>query len=143
MRVRARLEGPNARLPAYQTAGSAGCDVHAAEDIDLPKGVPTMVRTGLFLEVPEGYECQVRSRSGLASKGVIVLNSPGTLDSDYRGELRVLLYYVGPDETHYVLARDRIAQLVFSPVVQARFELVDELPATDRGAGGFGSTGVG
>jgi dUTP pyrophosphatase len=101
-----------------------------------------MVGTGLFLEVPEGYECQCRPRSGLAARhGITVLNSPGTIDSDYRGENMVLLVNHS-DKDFKVEKGMRIAQFVFSPVVQAQFEEVDELSATSRGAGGFGSTGV-
>lgn len=101
-----------------------------------------MVSTGLFLEVPEGYECQVRPRSGLAAKhGVTVLNAPGTLDSDYRGELKILLYNAGRVSFPFGVG-DRIAQLVFAPVEQAAFYEVENLSETDRGGGGFGSTGV-
>lgn len=127
--------------PAYQTAGSAGCDVVASSDALIYPGKRYLVPTGLFLEVPCGYECQVRPRSGLALKhGVTVLNSPGTIDSDYRGEVCVLLYNAG-DEPFEVKPGDRIAQLIFAPVTRAEFELVDELSDTERGTGGFGSTG--
>jgi len=129
-------------VPAYQTPGSAGCDVQASEKKTVPARGIAIVGTGLFLEVPSGYECQVRPRSGLAAKhGVTVLNAPGTLDSDYRGELRVIL--ANHSDTDFEIeAGDRIAQLVFAPVVQAQFELADELSETKRGSGGFGSTGV-
>lgn len=129
-------------LPAYQTAGSAGCDVQASEKKTVPARGYATVGTGLFLEVPSGYECQVRPRSGLAAKhGVTVLNAPGTLDEDYRGELKVIL--VNHSDVDYPIEPgDRIAQLVFAPVVQAGFVVADELSETKRGAGGFGSTGV-
>lgn len=127
--------------PEYQTAGAAGCDVTSREQTWVMAGSYAMVMTGLFLEVPEGYECQIRPRSGLAAKhGITVLNSPGTLDSDYRGELIVILQNIS-EEDYLVQAGDRIAQLVFAPVVQAKFEVVEDLPQTNRGAGGFGSTG--
>lgn len=127
--------------PAYQTAGAAGCDVTSQEDVILRHGEVKVVSTGLFLEVPEGYECQVRPRSGLATKGVSVLNSPGTLDSDYRGELKVILYNV-MDQPFKINAGERIAQLVFAPVTRVEFEVVEELSKTERGEGGFGSTGA-
>ena len=129
-------------VPAYQTPGAAGCDVQASEKKTVPARGIASVGTGHFLEVPSGYECQVRPRSGLAAKhGVTVLNAPGTLDSDYRGELRVIL--ANHSDTDFEIeAGDRIAQLVFAPVVQAQFELADELSETKRGSGGFGSTGV-
>lgn len=132
------------REPVYSTDGAAACDVHAYENKTIPPGGKTMVRTGLFLEVPEGYECQVRPRSGLASKhGVTVMNSPGTVDSDYRGEMCVLLVNTS-DKPYRVLLADRIAQLVFAPVTRAKFELVmfDELSKTSRAEGGWGSTGT-
>lgn len=130
-------------VPAYQTPGSAGCDVQAAEEKILrAHGGTAIVSTGLFLEVPPGYECQVRPRSGLAAKwGITVLNAPGTLDSDYRGELKVILVNHGASD-YPINVGDRIAQLVFAPVVQAEFEVTDELSETNRGIGGFGSTGV-
>lgn len=130
--------------PIYSTPGSAACDIHAYENKTIPAGGKCMVRTGLFLEVPEGYECQVRPRSGLASKhGVTVMNSPGTVDSDFRGEMCVLL--VNTSTTAYrVTLHDRIAQLIFAPVTRAEFSLAayDELSKTTRGDGGWGSTGT-
>lgn len=129
-------------LPAYKTAGSAGCDVFAFRDVVIYPGSRCLVPTGLFLEIPVGYECQVRSRSGIAmSHGVIVLNSPGTIDSDYRGEVGVLLYNAG-DTPFEIRPGDRIAQLVFCPVTQVKFDVVDEIQQTERGSGGWGSTGV-
>ena len=101
-----------------------------------------MIKTGLFLEIPAGYECQVRPRSGLAlKKGITVLNAPGTIDADYRGEVGVILINLS-NESFTVENGERIAQLVFARFEQADFEVVDELTETDRGAGGFGSTGV-
>ena len=133
---------PSVPTPAYKTAGSAGCDVTASEDVVIKPGCSALVPTGLFLEVPPGYECQVRPRSGLAlSHGVTVLNSPGTIDSDYRGELQILLHNTSKLPVR-VEAGDRIAQFVFAPVIRGVFHEVDELSDTERGKGGWGSTGV-
>lgn len=133
--------GEGLPLPAYATAGAAGMDVVSAEDVVLAPGARHPVATGLSLGIPDGFEIQVRPRSGLALKhGITVPNTPGTIDSDYRGELKVLLINHGAEP--FVIARgDRIAQLVLAPVVQAAWDEVDELDATARGAGGFGSTG--
>jgi dUTP pyrophosphatase len=131
-------------LPAYETIASAGLDVRAniTESIELKPLERALVKTGLFLEIPVGYECQVRPRSGLAyKKGVSVLNSPGTIDADYRGEVGVILINMS-NETFVVENGERIAQLVFAKVEQAEWQEVTELSTTDRGAGGFGSTGV-
>jgi dUTP pyrophosphatase len=130
-------------LPEYQTAFSAGLDVRAAnpEAIVIAPGQRALIPTGLFLEIPEGYEVQVRSRSGLALKsGVYVLNSPGTIDADYRGEVGVILANAG-QELFTVHAGDRVAQLVLAPVSRLLWEQVSDLNASDRGPGGFGSTG--
>jgi len=128
-------------LPAYATAGAAGMDVLAAEDVTLAPGARHAVATGLALAIPPGFEIQVRPRSGLALKhGIGVPNAPGTIDSDYRGELKVILINHGADAFE-VLRGDRIAQLVLSPVVRATWLKVDELDETARGEGGFGSTG--
>jgi len=142
VRVRVKQKHPEVPIPVYQTPGSAGCDVCSAEEAIVPARGTCMVGTGLFLEVPEGYECQCRPRSGLAAKfGITVLNSPGTIDSDYRGENKVLL--INHSDNDFKVEKGmRIAQFVFSPVVQAEFDVVDELSETTRGAGGFGSTGV-
>lgn len=133
--------GEGLPLPAYATAGAAGMDVVSAEDVTLAPGARHAVATGLALAIPEGYEIQVRPRSGLALKhGISVPNTPGTIDSDYRGELKVILINLGAEP--FAIARgDRVAQLVLAPVVQAAWEEVAELDATERGAGGFGSTG--
>lgn len=131
-------------LPAYETIASAGLDVRANLDefIELKPLERVLVKTGLFLEIPVGYECQVRPRSGLAlKKGISVLNSPGTIDADYRGEVGVILVNLS-SEPFVIEDGERIAQLVFAKVEQASWEEVDELTTTDRGAAGFGSTGV-
>lgn len=129
-------------LPAYATSGAAGMDVLAAEDVTLAPGTRHAVATGLAVAIPHGYEIQVRPRSGLALKhGVTVPNTPGTIDSDYRGEVKVIMINHGA-EPFAILRGDRIAQLVLAPVVQASWLKVDELDETVRGAGGFGSTGV-
>ena len=138
----ARLpHGEDLPLPAYATPGAAGMDVVAAEDHDLAPGQRHAVATGFKLAIPDGYEIQVRPRSGLAFKhGVTVPNTPGTIDSDYRGELKILMINHGP-EPFPVRRGERIAQLVPAAVTKAEFDEVAELDATDRGAGGFGSTG--
>ena len=136
------LEGATA--PEYKTHGAAGADVCAflKEDIVLKPLEHALVPTGLFFEIPEGYEIQVRPRSGLAFKnGVTVLNTPGTIDSDYRGELKVLLINFG-SEAFSVKNGDRIAQIVVSPVTLGKFTKVESLSQTERGGKGFGSTGV-
>lgn len=128
-------------LPAYATDGAAGMDVLAAEDVVLQPGGRHAVATGLCVAVPDGYELQVRPRSGLALKhGISLPNTPGTIDSDYRGELKVILINLG-DFPFEVRRGDRIAQLVLAPVVRATWLKVDELDETTRGEGGFGSTG--
>ena len=133
--------GDGLPLPAYATDGAAGMDVCAAEDVELAPGGRHAVATGFALAIPEGYEIQVRPRSGLAFKhGISVPNAPGTIDSDYRGELKVLLINHGP-EIFSIARGDRVAQLVLAPVTRAAFTEVDDLDETARGAGGFGSTG--
>jgi len=138
--------GEGLAAPAYETPLAAGCDLRAAVGADAPvrlaPGERAMIPTGIAIALPEGYEAQARPRSGLAAKfGVTCLNAPGTIDADYRGELKVILINHGADE--FVVRRgDRIAQLVIAPVHQAAFEEVDALDETARGAGGFGSTGV-
>ncbi len=131
-------------LPCYKTSGAAGADVCAFVENPLVvnPGKCSLIPTGLFFEIPEGYEIQVRPRSGLAFKNsVTVINTPGTIDSDYRGELGVLLINHG-DKDFVVNNGDRIAQIIVAPVVQGIFEKVDSISETDRGSGGFGSTGV-
>jgi dUTP pyrophosphatase len=128
-------------LPRYETAGAAGLDLRADVDVALAPGERRLVPTGLAVEIPPGYEGQVRPRSGLAVRhGVGMVNAPGTIDSDYRGEIGVLLVNHGQVPVSFARG-ERIAQLVIAPVVQAELVLVDALSATDRGGGGFGSTG--
>jgi dUTP pyrophosphatase len=133
--------GEGLPLPAHATAGAAGMDVVSAEEVTIAPGARHAVATGLAMAIPQGYEIQVRPRSGLALKhGITVPNTPGTIDSDYRGELKVILINLGAEP--FAIARgDRVAQLVLAPVVQASWDEVAELDATERGAGGFGSTG--
>ena len=131
-------------LPQYATPQSAGVDLRAdtREDIVLPPLGRAMVPTGLYLEIPAGYEAQVRPRSGLAAKkGVTVLNSPGTIDADYRGEVRVILVNLSSDP-FTIVPGERIAQMVFARHEQVEWEEVDTLEESERGVGGFGSTGV-
>ena len=141
VRIKRLPHGHGLDLPAYATDGAAGMDVLAAENLTLKPGERHAVATGLAVAIPQGYEIQVRPRSGLALKhGITVPNTPGTIDSDYRGELKVILINHGADD--FAIARgDRIAQLVLAPVTQAAWEEVEELDDTARGAGGFGSTG--
>lgn len=141
VQVKRLAQGEGLALPAYATDGAAGMDVLAAEDVSIAPGARHAVATGLALAIPAGFEIQVRPRSGLALKhGISVPNAPGTIDSDYRGELKIILINHG--ETSFAIARgDRIAQLVLAPVVQAAWDEVETLDDTARGAGGFGSTG--
>ena len=147
MTIRIRLtrlpHGEGLPLPSYATPGAAGLDVVAAEDFDLHPGERHAVATGFKVAIPEGYEIQIRPRSGLAFKhGISVPNTPGTIDSDYRGELKVLLINHG-SEVFAIRRGERIAQLVPAAVTLAQFDEVEELCETARGAGGFGSTGHG
>ena len=129
-------------LPSYATPGAAGMDLRSSEALEIAPGEYASVGTGLYMEIPDGFEGQVRPRSGLALKhGVTLLNSPGTIDSDYRGEVRVLLINFGP-EPFTVNPGDRIAQIVFAPCVQLGIEERGQLSGSERSAGGFGSTGV-
>jgi len=139
---------PSIALPQYETAGSAGADIRAnfATDLrdsglTLAPGGRALIPTGVRIEIPNGYEVQVRPRSGLALKhGITIPNAPGTIDSDYRGPLGVILMNLGAEPFH-IAHGDRIAQMVIAPVVQAAFEVAADLSDTARGAGGFGSTG--
>lgn len=146
IRIKRLPHGVGLDLPRYETDLAAGCDVRAAvppsEPLTLAPGERAMVPTGLAIALPPGWEAQMRPRSGLAARhGVSCVNAPGTIDADYRGELKVILINHGAED--FVITRgDRIGQLVFAPVFQAAFEEVDELDNTARGAGGFGSTGV-
>ena len=141
--VKVLPHGEGLDLPHYATPGSAGCDLRAAIEAPLMilPGGRARVPTGIAVAIPPGHEGQVRMRSGLAhDKGLATLNAPGTIDSDYRGEIQVIIANLGSEPV--TLERgERIAQLVFAPVVQARFEKVEELPSSSRGEGGFGSTG--
>lgn len=133
--------GEGLALPGYATEGAAGMDVVSAEDVTIAPGARHAVATGLAMAIPPGFEVQVRPRSGLALKhGITVANAPGTIDSDYRGELKVILVNLG--DAHFAIRRgDRVAQLVLAPVTRASWLSVDELDDTVRGEGGFGSTG--
>ena len=130
-------------LPKYKTDGSSGLDLAANIDkqIEIHPGKSEIIPTGIAVAVPKNFEIQIRPRSGLAAKNnITVLNTPGTIDSDYRGEIKVILINLGNDD--FVIKNgDRIAQMVISPVIKTEFEIVDELPNTLRGLGGFGSTG--
>jgi len=143
--IRQLPHGQGLPLPAYQSAHAAGLDLLAAVPENAPlvlaPGEYAMVPTGLAIALPEGFEAQVRPRSGLAARhGVTVLNAPGTIDADYRGEIQVILINHGA-EPFAIRRGERIAQMVIAPVVQARLNPVDSLPDTGRGSGGFGSTG--
>jgi dUTP pyrophosphatase len=142
VKIKIRNESLNP-LPAYATEGSAGMDLRASltEEISLEPLERRLVPTGLFIELPEGYEAQIRPRSGLASKqGITCLNSPGTIDSDYRGEIKILLVNLS-DSLQVIQQGDRIAQMIVQKVERAIFEEVKELNTTARNHGGFGSTG--
>ena len=133
--------GEGLPLPAYATEHAAGLDVVAAEDVTLVPGARHAVATGFAIAIPEGYEVQVRPRSGLALKhGITCLNTPGTIDADYRGEVKIILANLGGEDFH-VVRGERIAQLVPAPVLRTVFREVSRIGETQRGAGGFGSTG--
>jgi dUTP pyrophosphatase len=145
VRIRRLPHGEGLTAPSYETAGAAGCDLRAAVDENEPMvlkpGARALVPTGLAMALPEGWEAQIRPRSGLAAKfGVTLVNAPGTIDADYRGEVKVILINLGGDD--FIIRRgERIAQMVIAPVYQAKFEEVALLDETTRGEGGFGSTG--
>lgn len=133
---------PDAVVPEYKTPGAAGADLYSVEDIDVPAGQIRAVKLGFSVAIPQGYEIQVRPRSGLALNHMVtVLNSPGTIDSDYRGEVKVLLANLS-QSTFRVSQGDRVAQAVVCAVPSAEYVVVPELDETSRGSGGFGSTGV-
>jgi dUTP pyrophosphatase len=143
IQVQVKKINQSAEIPKYMTTGSAGCDVKAClpQPLEILPGKRAAVPTGLAFGIPEGYEVQVRPRSGLSIKqGLTVVNSPGTIDSDYRGEVMVLMINLGAEPVR-LQHGDRIAQLVIKKVEQIQWESVDDLSQTDRGAGGFGSTG--
>ena len=140
--VRIRLEG-GAAPPFYASAHAAGADICAGiqNPVELQPGERTLIPTGMCIELPEGYEAQIRPRSGLAVRnGITVLNTPGTIDADYRGEIQIILINHGT-ESWTVHPGERIAQMVIQPVVRADFKVAEEISRTARGAGGFGSTG--
>lgn len=145
MNIQIKRCGPYAgNLPSYATTGSAGMDLHAAieEQLIIPAGGIVMVPTGIAIALPSGYECQVRSRSGLAAKsGVFALNAPGTIDSDYRGEIKVILANFSKQD-YIVQSQERIAQIVIAAYTIVEWNPVDDLTETERGTGGFGSTGI-
>lgn len=142
MNLKVKKLNENATIPAYQSDGASGFDLHASEVAEIKAGAVCAVKTGLAFEIPQGFEIQVRPRSGLAFKnGVSVLNTPGTIDSDYRGEVMVILFNFGK-EIFKIKKGDRIAQAVLSQIFQANLIVSDELDSTARGEKGFGSTGV-
>lgn len=133
----------NNPLPQYQTEGAVGFDLQANESTVIEPGQRDLISTGLYLSIPKGYEGQIRPRSGLAiNAGITVLNTPGTIDSDYRGEIKIILYNSSTNFTLNINPGDRIAQLVISPIQKVELEEVEELDSTERGEGGFGSTGI-
>jgi dUTP pyrophosphatase len=143
VKVKILGDASDVRLPAYQTEGAAGMDLHAClgEPLSLKAGEWAVIPTGLALSIPAGYEAQVRPRSGLASRhGITVLNSPGTIDSDYRGEVCIILINHGGKD-YSIEPGERIAQMIFAPVTRAALELSRELDTTERACGGFGHTG--
>ena len=133
----------NVSLPKYETSGSSGMDISAfiENNIEIKPGEKSVISTGFHLSIPKGFEVQIRPRSGLAAKkSISILNTPGTIDADYRGEIKVILINLGKEK--FIIENGmRIAQMVVCPIVQAEFEEVNELSTTDRGSGGFGSTG--
>jgi dUTP pyrophosphatase len=140
--VKQLSHGAGLPLPSYETVGAAGVDLRAAENMRLEPGQRCLMPTGIAIALPEDYEAQVRPRSGLAVKhGITVLNAPGTIDSDYRGEVKVPLINLGQDD--FVISRgDRVAQMVVAPVTRIKWEVTENLDATPRGSGGFGSSGT-
>jgi dUTP pyrophosphatase len=141
MKIKIKKLSKDAIIPSYQTEEAAGFDLHSIEEVVIKPNERKLIKTGLAFEIEKGYEVQIRPRSGIAfKKGVSVLNTPGTIDSDYRGEIKVLLINLG-EEDFKINIGDRIAQAVVAPVIHAQFEEVEELTDTKRGEGGFGSTG--
>lgn len=143
MNIRIKKLNESAILPSYQSTDAAGADLYACLEtpVIIPHGQVVMIPTGLSIEIPTGYEMQIRARSGLASKGLIIPNAPGTIDADYRGEIKILLLNLSGLEME-ITPKMRIAQAIISPIFQVTFEITDELSNTERGTGGFGSTGT-
>lgn len=142
MRLSLKILNPEAVVPQYATAGAAGFDLHSVEDVTLHPGETRLIKTGIAMSVPEGFEMQVRPRSGLSLKtNLRVANAPGTVDSDYRGEVCIIMTNTSMMTTERVKAGERVAQGVICPVYQVDFQVVDLLEETARGSGGFGSTG--
>ena len=143
-----KLEHFDSELPRYETSGAAGADIRASlpqelrsEGLVIEAGSRVLIPTGLAMQIPEGMEVQVRPRSGLSLKtSLLVVNSPGTIDCDYRGEVKIIMGNFG-NEPHVIKHGERVAQLVLAPVIQASFQVEESLDSTERGAGGFGSTG--
>ena len=139
--VKVKILNPDAIIPKYQTEEAAGFDLHSVEEKTVKAGEREVIKTGLAVALPKGYELQVRPRSGLALKnGITVLNTPGTVDSDYRWELMVILFNTSKED-FAVKKGERIAQAIIKEILQADFAVVEELDSTERGIGGFGSTG--
>lgn len=139
--VKINVKDNSVNIPEYATEGAAGVDLAAAAGGTIPPGGRMLVPTGLFIEIPKGWEGQIRPRSGLAIKhGITMLNSPGTIDSDYRGEICVIMFNSSAEPFSFAEG-DRVAQMVFAKVTKAKFEITETLSATERGEGGFGSTG--
>ncbi|MGC8764667.1 MAG: dUTP diphosphatase [Brevinematia bacterium] len=144
MKVKIKRLSQNAIIPEYHSSGAAGADIYAClnDDVVIMPMQISLIPTGIAVEIPEGYEIQIRPRSGLALKGIILTNAPGTIDSDYRGEIKVILANLGKE--HFVVRNhDRIAQMVLSKYERIEFLEVDGLTPSERGSGGFGSTGSG
>lgn len=142
LRIKREAGGEELELPSYQTAGAAGMDVRAAEDCTLKAGETKLVATGFSMAIPNGMEAQLRPRSGLALKhGITLLNSPATIDADYRGEVKVILTNLGREDFE-VSRGDRIAQIIIARVERVELQIVEELDETLRGSGGFGHTGI-
>lgn len=141
MKLKIKKLDPDLPTPHYATEGAAGIDLYAAQDASIMNWKTTLVPTGVAVEIPPGYEGQLRCRSGLGKKGVGIPHGLGTIDSDYRGEIGVVLAHLTADSLYDVKRGDRIAQLVIAPVVRADIEVVENLSETERGKGGFGHTG--
>lgn len=143
MKLKFKKIKPEAIIPKYQTSGASGFDLHSVENTPIPAGSTVVVSTGLATQVPYGYELQIRPRSGLSrDTGLIIKNSPGTIDSDYRGEIKIIFYNTGERYGHYINYGDRVAQGVLVPVIQATIEEAEELDETERQDRGFGHSGI-